>query len=75
MNKPMTVKQLLKFCEEEIKAGHGDCSIMLSDDDEGNGYHYCWYSFTHATEEDLDGFVDEFIDEDINPKSKTIILG
>ena len=75
MNKPMTVKQLLKFCQEEIKAGYGDCSIMLSDDDEGNGYHYCWYSFSHTTEEELDGFIDEFIDEEIAPKSKTIILG
>ena len=49
-NRPMTVKQLLRFCQEEIKAGHGDCSILLSDDDEGNGYHYCWYSFSMVDE-------------------------
>ena len=41
MNRPMTVKQLLKFCQDEIKAGHGDCSILLSDDDEDNSFHYC----------------------------------
>ena len=75
MNKPMTVKQLLKFCQEEIRAGHGDCSVLLSDDDEGNGHHYCCQSFTHTTEEELDGFIDEFIDEEIAPKNKTIILG
>ena len=69
-NRPMTVKQLLKFCQDEIKAGHGDCSIMLSDDDEGNGYHYCWYSFSM-----VDGYTEEFVDEEINPKEKTIILG
>ena len=69
-NKPMTVKQLLRFCQDEIDAGHEDCSIMLSDDDEGNGYHYCWYSFSM-----VDKYTEEFVDESIAPKEKTIILG
>lgn len=69
-NKPLTVKDLLKLCQEEIKKGHGDCSIMLSDDDEGNGYHYCWYSFT-----EIDEYTEEYVDEEINSKDKTIILG
>lgn len=69
-NRPMTVKQLLRFCQDEIKAGHGDCSILLSDDDEGNGFHYCWYSFSM-----VDEYTEEYVDEEINPKSKTIILG
>ena len=69
-NRPMTVKQLLKFCQEEIDAGHGDCSILLSDDDEGNGFHYCWYSVSM-----VDEYTEEYVDEEINPKSKTIILG
>ena len=74
-NKPMTVKQLLKFCQDEIKAGHGDCSIMLSNDDEGNGYHYCWYSFSMA-DELMSAEDEEFcLDEGIAPKEKTIILG
>lgn len=76
MDKPLTVKELLKLCQEEIKNGHEDCSIMISDDDEGNGYHYLWYSFQMA--EDLfgceeDGFY--LLDEKIAPKNKTIILG
>ena len=69
-NRPMTVKQLLKFCQDEIKAGHGDCSILLSDDDEGNGYHYCRYRFSM-----VDEYTEEYVDEEINPKEKTIILG
>ena len=75
MNKPLTVKELLKLCQDEIKKGHGDCSIMLSDDDEGNGYHYCWYSF--STAEELMSAEDEefYLDKDIAPKNKTIILG
>lgn len=82
MNKPLTVKQLLKQCQDEIKKGHGDYSIMLSNDDEGNGYHYCWYSFS-TVNSILDGLADdgfgdmyiEGLNEEVAPKEKTIILG
>ena len=75
MEKPLTVEDLLKYCQEEIKNGHGDCSIMISDDDEGNGYHYLWYSFQMA-ENLFSCEDDEFcLDENIAPKDKTIILG
>lgn len=75
MNKPLTVKDLLKLCQDEIKNGHGDYSIMLSNDDEGNGYHYCWYNF--STAEELIDIDDEelYLDERIAPKNQTIILG
>lgn len=48
---------------------------MISDDDEGNGYHYLWYSF--STAEELMSAEDEefYLDERIAPKDKTIILG
>lgn len=77
MNKPLTVKDLLKLCQMEISKGKGDNVIMLSDDDEGNGYHYCWYSFTNPMcgEEIEEEFYSEFIDERIAPKNKTLILG
>ena len=79
-NRPLTVKELYRLCQKEIQKGHGDHVIMLSDDDEGNGYHYCWYDFTEPTEEN--GF-DEYsledslyrLDEEIAPLSETIILG
>lgn len=84
-NKPLNIKQLLKLCEQEVRAGHGDYSIMISDDDEGNGYHYLWYSFTTADKmiEDcshagLDLDPEEIIlglDEKIAKLNKTIILG
>ena len=69
-NRPMTVKQLLKLCHTAIEAGRGDSSILLSDDYEGNGYHYCWSSFSLVAE-----YTEEYVDEEINPKNKTIILG
>ena len=75
MNKPLTVKELAKLCQDEIKKGHGEYSIMLSDDDEGNGYHYLWYSFITASELDGASELENSLDERIAPKDKTIILG
>lgn len=77
MSKPLTVKELAKLCQEEIKKGHGDCSIMISDDDEGNGYHYLWYCFSTA-EKLLEYGCDALeytLDESVAPVNKTIILG
>lgn len=81
--KPLTVKVLKELCEEQIKKGNGDRIIMISDDDEGNGYHYLWYSF--ITPEELDkenedvGLPKEYNfnynDERVSKKEDTIVLG
>jgi len=76
MDKPITIKELKKYVDTQIIKGNGDKVIMLSDDDEGNGYHYLWYAFTDAKdliseftkEEDL-------INKDIASLEDTIILG
>ena len=79
MSKPLTINQLFKYCQDEIKRGHGDYIIMLSNDDEGNGYHYCWYSF--VTPKDLNSGFEELgynidgLDESVASIDKTIILG
>lgn len=83
MSKPITVSQLKRLCEEQIRKGKGDNVIMISDDDEGNGYHYLWYSFTTIEEmeepikigdkEYKESFY--YASERIAPKDKTIILG
>jgi len=65
---PMTVAKLLKLCEEQIKKGNGDKIVLLSNDDEGNGYHECVYEFTEdVAGNDLWGSIK-------NPQDK-IILG
>ncbi len=68
----LTINDLYKECKKEIEKGNGNKTIMISQDDEGNGYHYLWYSFTDLT--------DEFIDlcdihENIAKIEDTIILG
>lgn len=42
----LTVKQLAKYCLEQIKKGNGDKVIQITQDDEGNGYHTLFYQFT-----------------------------
>ena len=69
--KAITVKELLKECEKQIIKGNGDKVIMISDDDEGNGYHYLWYSFTEIEDE----YYDRDIDEKIAKREDTIVLG
>ena len=64
----MTVKELLKLCEEQIKKGNGDKVILISNDDEGNGFHDLIYEFTEdVAEADMWG--------DIKDPQDKIILG
>lgn len=44
--KPITVNDLYEMCDIEIKCGFGDKVILISDDDEGNGFHTLFYGFT-----------------------------
>ena len=71
MNKQMTVNDLFELCKEAIRKGHGNKNIVLSDDNEGNGYHGMFYGFTEVTE----GFEDEIYDSVTNSARDTIILG
>ena len=70
----LTVEKLYKECKKQIEKGNGKKVIMISDDDEGNGYHYLWYTFYENTEELLKT-VPTMIDERISDESNTIILG
>jgi len=42
----MTVKELYTCCKVAILNGEGDKTILLSDDEEGNGFHEMFYAFT-----------------------------
>lgn len=83
MEKPITVKQLLKYCEKQVELGNGDNVIMISSDDEGNNYHYLWYEFMTIKDfERPEKFGNQIIrcdfewaDEEIASKEETIILG
>lgn len=81
--KALTINDLLKECMKQVRKGNGDKVIMISSDDEGNSYHYLWYSFTSIEEMEepieFKGQVIEvpfeFANENIAKKEDTIILG
>lgn len=39
----LKVKDLYAYMKREIDNGRGDYAILVTDDDEANGYHYLWY--------------------------------
>lgn len=47
-NLGITVNMLEEFCKEQIKKGNGKKHILISDDDEGNGFHTLFYGFTDS---------------------------
>ena len=44
--KMLTINDLAELVNEEIKKGNGAKKIMISNDDEGNGYHGLYFDFT-----------------------------
>ena len=73
--KVLTVEDLFLICKEQIKNGNGDKKIMISDDDEGNGYHYLFYGMTLGKEmEDDDCFMMSVSPEFVSIED-TIVLG
>ena len=71
----MTVGKLLLLCQEEVKKGNKDKLIVVSDDNEGNGYHGMFYGFTEITDDNFDDFVDEIYDSQSTNAKEIIVLG
>ena len=42
----VTVERLLKLLQDQVAKGNGKKKILLSNDDEGNGYHEMYYEIT-----------------------------
>ena len=81
--KALTINDLLKECQKQVRLGNGNKTIMISSDDEGNNYHYLWYSFLTVKEYEkpmeYNGHTiksDFYWNSDnISKKENTIILG
>lgn len=69
--KQVTVRDLYRYCENAISDGHGDKNIVISDDNEGNGFHGLFYDFTPVDED----FADLIYDSQTRSANDTIILG
>lgn len=67
----ITVNELLSLCKQEVARGNGKKNIVISDDNEGNGYHGLFYGFTECSDE----FKDDVYDSRTSGVEDTIILG
>lgn len=71
----MTVKQLLKLCEEQVKKGNWGKHIYISDDDEWNGYHELIFCFTDEENDIKENLaVSNTLIEDINYPIENLII-
>ena len=74
LNNGITVNELLERCRKQVEKGNGNKIILLSDDDEGNGFHTLFYGFeddpeTIAKYQKMDLFHDD------NGADEVVILG
>lgn len=52
----MTIRTLFSLCVEQMKNGNGDKKILISNDDEGNGYHGLYFAFSETNKMSLSEF-------------------
>ena len=67
-----TVKELFEACRIQIAKGNGDKHILISDDDEGNGFHTLFFLLTDSPE--TIGFALEN-EHDHHTADEVVILG
>lgn len=71
----LSVKDLYNECKTQIERGNGDRKIMISQDDEGNGYHYLFFGMATGEEMKDDDMFMMSIDKNITPVDDVIVLG
>lgn len=70
----ITVEELHGLVKEQIAKGNGDKSILISTDDEGNGFHTLFYGF-EDNYETLKEFKGYGLFHDDNDPRNVVILG
>lgn len=71
--KQVTVKELADSLNSLVERGFGDKKIVLSDDNEGNGFHGCFFTTT-SDKESIKHFVKSLSDSaEMNPDNIIII--
>ena len=70
----ITVAQLGIEIDKQIKAGNGDKKILITCDDEGNGYHGLFYTFNADIGQIKDAQNGGLFHDDVNLE-EVILLG
>lgn len=71
--KQLTINELLKFCQQQVKKGNGNKKIVISDDNEGNDYHGLFYAFTKIAEYQKEYY--QIYDSETDDINEIIVLG
>lgn len=50
----ITIDVLYELCKEQRERGNGKKRILISEDDEGNGYHGLFFGFTPTKNPDVE---------------------
>lgn len=74
INKGLTVRQLAKFCDALVKKGLGGKHVLITTDDEGNGYHTLFYQFT-TDEAEIKECAEAGLFHDDNDPNEVVLLG
>lgn len=69
----LTVNDLFKACQNAIDKGYGDRKVLISQDDEGNGFHELFYDFIEA--EQFKSYSSVYFPVDKKELSNYLILG
>lgn len=72
--KGITIKELYDDLHQEILAGNGDKTILISSDDEGNGYHTLWYTVQSNIDEIKEIKKGTWFHDDNDPE-EVVLLG
>lgn len=72
--KQVTINQLYAACRAEIKKGNGDKYLVVSDDNEGNGYHGCFFAISPIPQDMKDYYANIIYDNNA-PLDEIMILG
>ncbi len=67
------LKDLYQECKKLMEQGHGEKSLVVSDDNEGNGYHGMFFTLTVITPENAGDF-SGLIGDNAEPNIHNIIV-
>lgn len=67
----VTVLQMYQSLQKAISEGNGNKYLVVSDDNEGNGYHGCFYHLSPLEP----GTIDLVSDSQVTDPNKLMIIG
>ena len=51
--KPLTIKEMAAIMNNAVKLGYGDYALLVSDDEEANGFHPLFKAYLSPAEDDV----------------------